>query len=168
MTQNESVGGLTPLGLQQALITDFAALFSDQLFKKPQKKVADPEELVPITWYKQALPWEKGYEYGKYAPYGAVVVKKGKYDDQTEPMDLIVFVVFAIFDDALENQGHISILNLIEKLRRHIFSQRIIGGYAVRMPFEFEISDEDNHPYFVGAVETHWAMPIIAAEDPNL
>lgn len=164
-----TIGGMSPIDLQNCLIAELTQLFSDQLFQKPKKKETDPDVQTSLTWYPQDLPMQDGYEWDKYVPYGIVQLKKGKHPEETEPMDVMGIVYLCLYNDGSQNIGGQEIINAIEKIRQHFFKKHIISGkYSIRFPFEWEMADEELWPYFMAGVETHWALPIICAEDPNL
>lgn len=163
------VGGMTPLDLQKCLLAELESLFSDQLFQKPREKTTDPVETVTLAWHAQMLPMEEGYDWDKYVPYGVVQIKREEHNGDTEPMDVCAMILLCTFNDDLGNEGSAELLNAIEKIRQHIFKRHILAGkYSVRFPFKCETADEEIWPYFVAALETHWALPVIAAEDPFL
>lgn len=160
---------MTPLDLQTELIAEMQALFADQLFHQPREKITEPDVMVPMTWYQQMLPMQDGYKWDKYVPYGVVQLKKAEHQQEDEPMDVTAILIFCTFNDSKDNTESMAILNAIEKVRQDLFTKRILAGkYSVRLPFRWQMEDEEVWPYFVGGVETHWALPIIAPEDPNL
>ena len=160
---------MTPLDLQKAVIAEFTDLFGGKLFKKPRKKVTDAQEMVPLNIFPQALPMEKGYAYSEYIPYMTVQIKGGELSDEQEPYETTIFLNIGIFDDDTSNQGHVTTVDMIEKIRQRLFEKRIIGGkYLIKLPFKFELNDEEIYPYNVAVAETHWNLPLILPKDPNL
>ena len=159
---------MTPLDLQQTVVEELTDLFGGQLLKKPRKKVTDPQEMVTLNIYPQALPVESGYAFSAYAPYLTVQIKDGKQEEETEPDEILIFLNICVFDDDMSNQGHVITLDMIEKIRQRFFEKRIIGKYSIKLPFEFQLNDEEIYPYYVAVAETHWNLPLILPEDPNL
>lgn len=168
------ISGMTPLDLQETLIAELTALFDGELFPEPRRKTTEPDNQVPLNFYKQALPWEvkNGAKDGSFLPYMPYIfaqLQDGKQDRETEPAEVVMILNIGLFSDDSQNQGHIFLFNIIERIRQHLFTTRTIGDkYHIRLPFEWKTSDDDNWPYFIGAVETHWDMPLIIPEDANL
>ncbi len=160
---------MTPLDLQKILVSEITSLFQDNRFQKPRKKITEPKVLVPLHVYPQALPMDKGYAYSEYVPYVTVQLKNSRQEEESEPGETTIFLNLCVFDDDPANQGHLVTVDMIEKIRQDFFKKRTLGGqYSVKLPFEFELNDEEVYPYYVAVAETHWNLPLILPEDPNL
>lgn len=160
---------MTPLDLQDTIIAELKQLFDGQLFPQKRETTDDPEKTVPLNFYPQALPYKEGYDFANYAPYISVQLHNGRQEEETEPADAIVLLNIGIYDDSEDNQGHVMVMNIIETIRQDLFKKRTLGGkYSIKLPFEWELNDEDVWPYFIGSVETHWNMPIMQPEDENI
>ncbi len=160
---------MTPLDLQKAVIVEVENLFRGKQFFQPRKKITDSKVLVPLNIYPQALPMEEGYAFNKYVPYLTVQLKSAKQEEEAEPSEATLFLNLCIFDDDKSNQGHVTAVDMIEKIRQDFFKKRIIGGkYSIKLPFEYELNDQEIYPYYVAVAETHWNLPLILPEDPNL
>jgi hypothetical protein len=160
---------MTPLDLQKAIVAEATSLFQGKQFFQPRKKTTDPKVLVPLSIYSQALPMKEGYAFSKYVPYLTVQLKNAKQEEETEPNEVTLFLNLCIFDDDESNQGHEITVDMIEKMRQDFFKKRIIGGkYSIKLPFEYELNDQEIYPYYVAVAETHWNLPLILPEDENL
>ena len=160
---------MNALDLQSTLISEFKNLFTGQLFPAYSENVGDNPDPVPLNIYAQALPQEGNGDLGVYAPYLVVQLISGKQDDEIGPENAKVILNIGIHSYEPENQGHKYILNIIETIKQHLFLKRTFGGkYTVVMPFEWQINDDDIWPYFVGSIESHWELPIILPDSPNL
>lgn len=160
---------MTPLDLQDTVITELKSVFDGKLFPKKRESSADTLEMVPLNIYRQALPYKEGYDFANYAPYISVQLHNGRQEEETEPSEVIVFLNIGIYDDDEDNSGHVIIMNIIETIRQDFFKKRTLDSkYFIKLPFEWELNDEDIWPYFIGSVETHWNMPIIQPEDENI
>ena len=157
------------LDLQSVLIAEFQTLFTGQLFPAYSKNVDDNPDPIPLNIYAQTLPQEGNGDLGIYAPCLVVQLIDGKQDDEIGPEDVRVTLNVGIHSYDEQNQGHIYIINIIETIRQHVFLKRTFAGkYFIVLPFEWKINDEDIWPYFIGSVQTHWNLPIILPDNPNL
>jgi hypothetical protein len=157
------------LDLQQTLIKKLKILFDGQQFQKQRDNDDETAEYVPLNLYSQALPYTNGDDGCNYAPYIAVQIQSSKQEDETEPQDTIILLNIGIYDDDKMNQGYISVLNIIETIRQCLFLKRLFDGkYYIKLPFSWQLSDEDVWPFFVGSIETHWNLPLTIPDDPNL
>lgn len=157
------------LDLQSELISELKTLFTGQLFPAYSPSIDENPEPVPLNIYSQVLPQQGNGDLGAYAPYLIVQLISGNQDDEIGPEDVKVVLNVGIHSYDEQNQGHVFVLNIIEIIRQYLFLKRTFGGkYFVTLPFEWQINDEDLWPYFFGGVETHWNLPIIMPDDPNL
>jgi hypothetical protein len=102
-------------------------------------------------------------------PYVVVQVQNGKQDADTEPNQVTIVLHIGIVDDGFANQGHAHVCNIIEALRQDLLAKRTLRGkYTITGPFEWAVNDEDVWPVFIGAIETHWYVPTILPDAPNL
>jgi hypothetical protein len=160
---------MSALDLQQILVDEFKTLFDGQVFQKPKKNVNDNDELVPLNIYSQALPFNGGTVFNDFAPFLYTQITDGGQTDEDEPEDVKVMFYIGIYDDDKANQGHVTVSNIIETIRQRLFLKRTFGGkYYIKLPFKWTLNDDDMYPKFAGAIETHWSLPLIVPEDPNL
>ena len=160
---------MSALDLQRILIKELTGLFSGQLFQKPRESEDDEISYVPLNFFSQSLPFSEGEDGITYAPFIAVQIQGGKQDDETEPEDATVIFDIGIYDDGKENQGHVTVCNIIETIRQYLFKNRIHGGkYYIKLPFTWQINTEDYYSRFAGSIETHWNLPLTIMEDPYL
>lgn len=160
---------MSVLDLQQAIIDELKDLFSGQTFMKYRSSTDEKAEYIPLNFYKQALPYTQGDDASHYTPYIAVQIQKGSIDDEAEPEDAVILLNVCIFDDDPTNQVHASVLNIIETIRQQLFLKRmVVGKYCFKLPFKWQVNDEDIWPYGVGSIETHWSLPLTLPDNPNL
>lgn len=159
---------MTPLDLQRALAAEFAQIFAGQLFPR-EGQDGDADTMVPMDIYLQALPYHDGYSFSNYAPYLTIQIHNGKQEEETEPAEVVIVLTFGFYRPDDDNQGHVFVLNAIENARQDLFGKRTIDGkYFIKLPWEWQLNDEDVWPYFIGSVETHWNMPIMQPDDENI
>jgi len=160
---------MIPLDLQSTLISEFKKLFNGELFPKVPKDTDDKPNPVPLNIFSQALPNESNGDLTLYFPYVIVQLQKGSQDDEIESPEAVIVINIGIYDDEFENQGHIFVCNIIEKMRQYLFLKRTFGNkYFIKLPFTWQVNDEDVWPYFFGGIETHWNIPVILPDDINL
>lgn len=157
------------LDLQSVLITELQSVFANQLFPKVSDNTGDNPDPVPLNIFAQALPQEQTGDLTVYAPCITVQLLSGKQEEETETEDVRVVLNIGIFDDDPKNQGHVHVSNIIATIRRDFFEKRVFGGkYFFKLPFEWQLNDDDQWPFFYGSIETHWNLPVILPTDPNL
>jgi hypothetical protein len=160
---------MIPLDLQNVLVSELKKLFDGEVFPKVPENTDDNPDPVPLNIFTQAVPYENDGDITVYAPYIVVQLQKGNQEDEAEAAETVILLNIAIYSDDPQNQGHIFVCNIIEKIRQHLFLKRTFGNkYYIKLPFEWQINDEDVAPYFLGSIETHWNIPIILPDDINL
>lgn len=156
---------MTAIDLQNELMAEMEALFSGWLFIQPRQDDAADTVMVPLNVTGQALPVLD--DSTKSIPYLSVAIGRGTQDDADSPENVTVTLTFGIFNDDKDNNGHITILNMIETIRQRFFKDRLLAGkYYLVLPFDWQLNDEEAWPYFFGGIETHWNIPPILPEDP--
>jgi hypothetical protein len=160
---------MMPLDLQDILVEEIKSLFDSQLFPRVAENTDDHPDPVPLNIFKQALPYESNGDLTVYAPYIIIQIQKGRQDEETEPEEAVILMNAGIYSDDEQNQGHVFVCNILETIRQHLFAKRTFGGkYFIKLPFEWQLNDEDVWPYFFGSAETHWNIALILPDDPNL
>ncbi len=161
---------MVPLDLQSTIMTELQSLFDGMFFPvQPPKGSTEVPDPVPLNIYSQALPKITTGNETQYMPYITVQIQGGRQEEETEPGQCTVLFNIGIYDNDPQNQGHINVLNIIETIYQDLFQKRTLDGkYFITTPFEYAVNDEDKYPFFVGAIDTKWNMPIILPTDPNL
>lgn len=160
---------MSALDLQTILIKELTTLFNGQEFMKPKQADDEANVYVPLNLYVQSLPYTDGEDGNAYAPFISVQILTGKQEEETEPQDVTISFDIGIYDDDKKNQGHITVFNIIETIRQRFFLKRLFGGkYYMKLPFSWQVNSEDIWPFFAGSIETHWDLPLIVPDDPNL
>lgn len=92
-------------------------------------------------------------------PYCVVRIDSGKLETAQSAGQVQTVLVFGIFDDDRECQGHQAILNMIHRITERFTEDPVIKD-RYRMNAEAGISwvldEEDQYPYYFGAMEMTW------------
>jgi hypothetical protein len=150
---------MTPSILQGILVEETKNLFLNYRLKNVKK------ERVPLNIYPQYLPAKKEQNDIAHFPYLLVKVMDGESkDEETEDTCKIAFVV-GIYDEDDKYQGYKDVMNIIEKIRQHLFRKRYFEQFELMYPFSWVIHEEDTYPFYFGGIETNWGIPKIIMED---
>ena len=172
------------LDLQQELSKELEKILADMKLKQPSSL-----ELVPIKAYGQTLPIpeplkntktysnddlpEEEADIQKAFPFPWALVKldRGIVTGIGGPQIVSVVIVFGIFDDREENQGHETVLIMIERIMERFAKDPLLSGQLTVVPidenhmFNWSLQDESTHPYFYGALEMAFSTPGFQRED---
>lgn len=152
------------LDLQDFLVAELSKLLAGMQFKNPNN-----DTLVPINLYPLGLPsTQKDANGNNVSPFPYVVVRiadgEGK-DDESGDTCKVMFIV-GIFDDDESNQGHRDVMNILEKIRQHLFRNQLFKGkFFVEYPYKWTLNEEDVYPYFFGGLETNWTIAKMIPDD---
>ncbi len=148
--------GLTPYDLQKQLTDEIKNVLSPMTFFKPS---GDKTE-IPI--HMQQLPVTNNSDEDDElcaAPYGIVRMTTGSKDEDDEPMSIDFYVLFCIWDNSHDRQGHISLLNIISRLENHFGEKTHLGNFEIKPVFDFALQDADTHPFYYGAIKLSFNVP---------
>lgn len=154
--------------LQIAVKENLEALFAGTILKAPPEVPADrpayqldgpeqepPEEsprTAPISIFEQELPIRDA---GGEDPFDYIIVRldTGGVDSPTDPHKVNVILLIGVYDDDKLNQGHKTVLEIIERIQDHYEQQPTLADGAFRFtdPFHWALQDEPSFPYFYGA-----------------
>ena len=70
-----------------------------------------------------------------------------------------IILVIGIFEDSLENKGHESVLEIIERIQQHYEETPALKEFVCADPFNWALQDEPSYPYFYGAVNLVFHAP---------
>lgn len=159
---------MTARELQPAIKKDLEALFEKTTFKAPPDlphnrpayqfdgPEQEPPEEVPrsakLSVFEQELPIRDGEAEDPY-PYIIVRLDTGGIDTPTDPHKVNVILLVGIYDDDRQNQGHKTVLEVIERIQAHYEKEPTLCGAAFQFtdPFKWVLQDEPSYPYFYGA-----------------
>ena len=180
----DSTRRMALLDLQKELSKEIENILEDMMLKQPSSP-----ELIPIKAYGQALPIperltnaenysnedlpEEEADIQKAFPFPWALIKldRGIVRGIGEPQIVYVVIVFGIFDDGKENQGHEAVLIMIERVMERFAKDPLLSGQIMAVPidnnhmFNWSMQDEDTYPYFYGALEMAFYTPGFQRED---
>ncbi len=164
----------TPLGCQRALAEEIERLTDDMLFQNAQK----PDELVKLKVYEQAIPVsgsenetsgggeeEDSIEFQQNdvadgvikCPWCTVKLEKGYQEGPDQKQYVKASIVFGIFNNARENNGHREVLSLIGRVVNRFGKDPILAQqYECTGAFNWELNEEDTQPFSFGVVSTEF------------
>lgn len=153
---------MTARELQKDIVADLRELFASDQFKTPDGGMAAPRV------FSQYLPKLESDDDDDPFPYIIVRLDSGNIETQTDPHKIAVILVIGIFDDRLENQGHESVLEIIERIQLHYEETPALKEFVFVDPFNWALQDEQSYPYFFGAVNLNFHAPAPRAKWSDL
>jgi len=101
-------------------------------------------------------------------PYCIVKIDSGELQPAQNTHEIQTTLIFGIYDDDKECQGHQVIMNMIHKISER-FGKNPYLMNKYRMNHEVGITwilaDEDRYPYYFGAMEMTWETFFVRLED---
>lgn len=145
---------MTARELQDALVSDLRTLFANRRYKTPGDQTA------AISVFSQNLPKRLSEEDDDPFPYLVVRINGGSVESQTDPHKVSVYILVGVYDGNAENQGHRTVLEIIELIQSHYERSPLLDGkFVFTDPFHWALQDEDSYPYFFGGVEITFDAP---------
>ena len=162
--------------LQTAIKKDLEVLFQNMVLKAPPEPTAnrpayqldgpeqDPPEEVPgtakISVFEQELPIRDGRSDDPY-PYIIVKLDTGGIETPTDPHKVNAILLIGVYDNDRQNQGHKTVLEILERIQTHYEESPTLGGGAFQFtdPFKWVLQDEPSWPYFYGACNLAFNLP---------
>lgn len=148
---------MTPFMIQTAMVEELRRLFQGRAFCGPGKGGRNSGR-KPLKIYKQELPietepdWESDTDKA-CAPYIVVKVDGISSPDHDPLLVTELILLICVYDDGVDRQGYEDVLNIITEIVWHFRRERILAQAAeIQGVVEGKMSDEDNHPYYYGAV----------------
>lgn len=161
---------MTVFQLQKDLMEEIESVLSDIMLKKPKGGMST------IKSYSQELPKrEQVVKPGSLMPeddgtdpYPFCVVRMESGSIFTGAQGVRTILIFGVFDDALENQGHQALLNIIHRVsERFIINPVLKDRYRMneREGINWILDDEERYPYYIGSMEMAWDAYFVERED---
>lgn len=145
---------MTARELQAAAVEDINTLLANDHFKTPDGGMAAPKA------YPQYLPKRDSNDNEDPFPYVIVRIDSGGIDSQVDPHKVALVLLIGIYDDDKSNQGHASVLEIIERIQRHYEESPLLAGqFKFIDPFQWALQDEESWPYFFGACNLNFQLP---------
>lgn len=154
--------------LQTEVKEDLEALFAGTFLKAPPKVPTDrpayqldgPEQepseeiprTAPISIFEQVLPIRDS---AGEDPFDYIIVRldTGGVDNPRDPHKVNIILLIGVYDDDKLNQGHKTVMEIIERIQDHYEQQPTLAGGTFQFtdPFHWALQDEPSFPYFYGA-----------------
>lgn len=91
-------------------------------------------------------------------PYIIVRLNSGELTTPDAYHNVSVLLLVGIFDDNPDNQGHATVMDIIERIQMHYLQQPSLGDFQYMDPINWVLQDEESYPYYYGAIQLHfWA-----------
>lgn len=168
---------MTPLDLQDDLVAELKELFQPFLYKVPMDledldtedgEAAASTKRVPLNVYSQALPVQQSDEEEDPVPYLIVRLSSGEDHGGESSFNTVkLVIIIGIWDDALDNQGHRDVLNIIQKIYERFSKNPCLNHRSVYTgEFNWAAQEDGYFPYFFGACSMSFNIAAIRREDP--
>lgn len=145
---------MNALALQDALVSDLKKLFKSRRYKTPDGNTS------AVSVFAQNLPKRESEDEDDPFPYIIARLDSGDIENQTSACKISVFLLVGIFDDGKQNQGHKTVLEIMETIQRHYEEVPLLDGqFVFTDPFHWALQDEESYPYFFGGVEMRFDIP---------
>jgi hypothetical protein len=145
---------MNALKLQDAIVNDLQKLFSKRKYLTPDGETA------AVSVFAQNLPKRDSEDDDDPFPYIIVRLDSGDIENQTSDYKVSVFLLVGVFDDSKNNQGHKTVLEMIELIQRHYEETPLLDGqFVFTDPFHWALQDEESYPFFFGGVEISFSVP---------
>nr|DAJ08300.1 MAG TPA: tail completion protein [Caudoviricetes sp.] len=161
----------TPLFFQKALVNEIKEITKEMIFHAPKRT-----EMIPIEVFPQSLPIpvlnnaddvinedssNLNYQSDQIedpvfkCPWCVVKIEGGSIPGINEQQTIQVAICFGIFNNNVNNQGHLELLNLFQKVYERFAIDPILDGqFTCAGEFDWALQDEDTYPYYFGAITT--------------
>lgn len=140
--------------LQDALVSDLNKLFQNRRYKTPDGQTA------AVSVFAQNLPKRESEEDEDPFPYIVARLDSGDIESQTDAYKVAVILLVGVYDDDKSNQGHKTVLEIMEVIQRHYEEIPLLDGrYVFTDPFHWALQDEESYPYFFGGVQISFNAP---------
>ena len=140
--------------LQDALVADLQELFKNRRYATPIGGTA------ALSVFAQNLPKRESEDDDDPFPYIIARIDSGDIESQTDPYKVSVFLLIGVYDDAKENQGHRTVLEIMEVIQQHFEETPLLDNqFTFTDPFHWALQDEESYPYFFGGVEITFTLP---------
>ena len=154
---------MTPWDLQTALIAEIEKLLADM-----QMENAAGEIVTGIKGYEQRLPevTEDEEDQSQFFPYFIVRIEEGNTPSDDEPWLVGTTVLFGIYDDSKETNGHRAILAAMDKVMNRFLERPLLDNkFRANQNVSFALQDEDTYPYYFGGIDIKFYVPKIGRSD---
>lgn len=144
---------MTARELQKDVIEDLGELFKHDLYKTPAGG------MEPLHFFSQFLPKVRSEDDEDPFSYIIVRVDSGGVDTPVDPHKIALLLVIGVYDDSEQNNGHETVLEIIERIQKHYEETPALKEFSFTDPFGWALQDEESWPYYYGAVNITFNAP---------
>lgn len=98
-------------------------------------------------------------------PYIQVILSEGRINTSNKPGTANVLLYLCVYDDGKERKGYQQLMNMIHRICERFQKNVFLGNYQCGDEIFWELSAEDDHPYYFGAMAMEFKTPAIEKED---
>lgn len=151
---------MTPFELQKSLAKEIELVTKGIILKNAKK------EETSLKSYLQMLPIKQSSL--KEAPYPFCIVHLESGNDGIDNQNLVrTLLLFGIIDDGLESQGHVTLLNIMQRIQERFIKNPILDKRYVISEQDgigWYLQSEPLFPYYRAGMELTWQLPNIRRE----
>lgn len=162
--------------LQEEMAEELRKLFSKDRFPDRNGKLTALsvyEQFLPITDAGQGEDSQEDLENGFLregqgdipVPYIQVILPTGRINTVNKPGTTNLLLYLCVYDDGKERKGYQYLINMIHRICERFQENICLGNYQCREEIVWELSDEDDHPFYFGAISMEFNTPTIKKED---
>ena len=140
--------------LQEAVCKDIEELFRGDSFQ-----TVDGGMTGKVRTFRQYLPRLEAENEETLFPFVIVKVDCGKIESPTEAHRVRLLLWAGVHDDNPENNGHLGVLEILERIQQHYQEQPALGPAVAAHPFEWAMQDEESFPFFYGGCYVYFDLP---------
>lgn len=148
--------------LQKELAKEVKKITSGMILKNVKK------EETKLNVFEQMLPKnERGASKEKELfPYCNIQISEC-FSETINSLQIVkVLLILGIFEDSANGQGHIVVLNLIQKIQERFYTNPILAKKFIMNPnIEWALQTEDLYPFYYGAILTEWKVPAMKRKE---
>jgi len=139
--------------LQMALVAEV----KEEL--KGYTSVNNAGQYLPFNVYPQNLPAKKSKNDNEHFPYVLVCLDEEQIDGEESYNMCSVYFLIGVIDKNPNNQGHLEVANVLNKLERRFLSKRLVDSrYRITFPLAKKFQEADTWPKFLGGMSTIWMV----------
>lgn len=158
---------MVAIELQRALGKEIKKITKGMLLKNVTQEETEIHvfyQMLPKKEISRGEERQKGIK--EPFPYCIVRVLEGEIESLDVPQTVKILLLFGVFEEDKQGQGHEVILNLIQRVQERFYKNPILANtFVMKNHMEWSLQEEDTYPYYYGGVLTTWDTPVIRREE---
>ncbi len=134
-----------------------------------QNKVKEELELFleKFNIYEQSLPPRKGKD-DSHFPYALIELGNGEENDEEATQEIVI--TFGVKDEVEDYSGYTGIVNVVQEVRQHMLSKKIIGEmFEVKKPIKWVLPESnETYPKYFGGILLTFSIPLVVYNNENM